>query len=427
MQLILVELNELNFDYVKKYFDKINIKTIEKISRDIKLTSSENSYHLLEPWIQWESIHTGCKATEHKIFRLGDSIMSNKKQIFKELDEKGFKVGSISAMNSVNNLKNSSYFIPDPWTDTESDKSFFSQLITKILRETVNNNASGKFSKLNYLFLVIVFFKFVRFKKYLSFIKIFYNSFFDKWLKALFLDKLIHEIHLSLFTQKNPNFTCVFFNGAAHIQHHYLLNSLANNGGFKNPVSVLKKTKDPFKEALKIYNDIMEDYLALDKNIIIATGLTQKINEKIDYYYRLTNHKNFLQEFKIDFQDVQPRMSRDFLILFSDNSKRDAAYNKLNNVELNNKKLFGVLDKRSNSLFVTLTYNDEIKKNDQVIIEKNKKNIFNEVTFVALKNGYHHGKGYLYLKGSIEEYFKNEKEIKIFDIKNKIINFFSFN
>ena len=36
------------------------------------------------------------------------------------MEERGFKVGIISAMNIFNNLKKPDYFIPDPWTETKS-------------------------------------------------------------------------------------------------------------------------------------------------------------------------------------------------------------------------------------------------------------------------------------------------------------------
>ena len=49
-------------------------------------------------------------------------------------------------------------------------------------------------------------------------------------------------------------------------------------------------------------------------------------------------------------------MSRDFLIQFRDNTERDFAYKKLSKIILNNQILFGVLDLRNNSIFVTLTY-----------------------------------------------------------------------
>ena len=113
-------------------------------------------------------------------------------------------------MNSSNNLKNPSYFIPDPWTDTKSDSSFFFKIITQVLKDTVNNNSSGNFKIINYFYLLIIFFKFVRVNKYSYFISLFLKSFFGKWRKALFLDLLIHEIHLSLFKSKKQIYLAFF-------------------------------------------------------------------------------------------------------------------------------------------------------------------------------------------------------------------------
>ena len=422
MQLVLIELNEINFEYAKKYFDVLKIDTIKKISKELINTESENSDELLEPWIQWHSIHTGCSAKDHGVFRLGDTINSKKTQLFEELEADNLKVGSISAMNSINNLKDPSYFIPDPWTKTKSDDSFFSKIITSVLKDTVNNNASGKFSIKNYFYLIIIFLRFVR--KYTNFLKLFFNSFFGKWRKALFLDLLLHEIHLNLLIAKKPNFSCVFFNAGAHIQHHYLLNSLANTTNIKNPEKIIDKNKDPFKEMLEVYDDILKDYFIHTENIIIATGLTQSIVKKPHYYYRLTDHKNFLKNLDLDFINVEPRMSRDFLIHFSDNNNRDKTYEKLKKIKINNEFIFGILDLRDKSIFVTLTYNKEIFKDD--IINVNNKNfkIYDQVVFVAFKNGYHNGKGFLFADGKIKKNFDNLQKIKIFEIKNIIKNFF---
>ena len=46
-------------------------------------------------------------------------INSNVEQIFEKVEKLGFSVGVMSAMNAKNSLKNPSYFIPDPWTDTK--------------------------------------------------------------------------------------------------------------------------------------------------------------------------------------------------------------------------------------------------------------------------------------------------------------------
>ena len=50
-----------------------------------------------------------------------------------------------------------------------------------------------------------------------------------------------------------------------HIQHHYLLNSLANKTSIKNPNHILKSYEDPFKETLILYDEILKDYLDIKK------------------------------------------------------------------------------------------------------------------------------------------------------------------
>jgi hypothetical protein len=69
--LVLVELNEVNFDVVQEYIDKgESLPNFETLMRyESRLTTSEKQYDLLEPWIQWPSVHTGKTYSEHQIFR----------------------------------------------------------------------------------------------------------------------------------------------------------------------------------------------------------------------------------------------------------------------------------------------------------------------------------------------------------------------
>ena len=423
MQIIFIQLNEINFNYVKKYIKKYNLKNFKKVEKDLSLTISEKRYDLLEPWIQWYTIHTGLKAKEHGVYRLGDSVNYSHPQIFEELENLGLKIGVISSMNSVNRLKKPSYFIPDPWTSTQSDSDFFSKLIAKTLRDLVNNNATGKSSKMSFLYLILIFFKFVRLKNYKKFINLAF-SYKKKWNKAIFLDKLLHEIHLKLLAKNKPNFSSIFFNGGAHIQHHYLLNSLANNSSEKNPTEILSNKDDPLKDLLFASDEILGEYYKKFNNIIIATGLTQKVVDKPEYYYRLNDHQNFLKKNKVKFKKIEPRMSRDFLIIFENNSDRDKAFNVLNSLHLNKKKLFGILDKRQKSIFTTLTYNQKILKNDIYYSNNEKKKIINDISFVAIKNGHHDRNGFVYTKGKIKEYFNKNKKINISTIKKRIYKCF---
>ena len=127
---LFLQLNEINFDLASRYRDKLKLEGFKKVfSLDYIETNSEENYDLLEPWIQWPSIHTGLSAKEHKIFRLGDVIFSDKENIFKFAENLNYKVGVISAMNLKNDLKKASFFIPDPWTKTSSGNTFWEKIM----------------------------------------------------------------------------------------------------------------------------------------------------------------------------------------------------------------------------------------------------------------------------------------------------------
>ncbi len=414
-KIVFIELNELNFDFIQEYIQRFpnKYKNLNIIYKEAINTTSEKEYHLLEPWIQWVTIHTGLSAKDHNIFRLGDFVNSNKKQYFEEIESLGFKVGMISSMNTVNRLKNAAYFIPDPWTETKSDGSYYSQLVNKILKSTVNSNAQNKIGLKNYFYLSLILLKFFRFKNLGTYLKYFFFSINQKWYRPLFLDLMLNDIHFNFLNKKKVDFSTIFFNAGAHIQHHYFFNSLASQNLFKNPETKVKKNLDPFKECLNLYEKILDDYVKNDNlRIILATGLTQLPSKKIEYYYRLNNHKLFFKNIGLKFKKIYPRMSRDFLVEFNNDDERDEFFNKICNLKLNGELFFGIIDKRKKSLFISLTYDKEILKNDLVLANKKKINIFNLVSFVSLKNGVHTQKGFLYFDSKIRKLL-NIKESKV--------------
>ena len=85
---------------------------------------------------------------------------------------------------------------------------------------------------------------------------------------------------------------------------------------------VFKKEIDPFYEIIKIYDRILGDYINLNYDILLATEAKPDTFEKFIFYYRLKNHKKFLNFFNIDFKNVFPRMTRDFLIEFDNKIKK---------------------------------------------------------------------------------------------------------
>jgi hypothetical protein len=173
---------------------------------------------------------------------------------------------------------------------------------------------------------------------------------------------------------------------------------------FKNPDWYISPKLDPFSEMLEVYDRIIEEYLADDEyELIVATGLSQLPYDRVKYYYRLKDHFDFLKKIGINFLDIHPRMTRDFLVTFDSMEDAAIAQNILNGLRISGKTepLFGEIENRGKELFVTLTYPDEILGADVLKSESVNLKMLQEVAFVAIKNGMHQSKGFAFFTPGI--------------------------
>ncbi len=430
-RLILLELNEINFDLVNRYLSKFPGRFLgfEKLVANKSIhTSSEGVYEELEPWIQWASVHTGKSYAEHKLFRLGDVVGSKVPQFFEQLEMAGVSIGGISPMNAENRLKKASYFIPDPWTKTPTDNSWWSRRLGTAIAQAVNDNAQSKITKNSALCILLGLIRFAKFRHYSLYLKLVFQSIGASWRRALVLDLLLHDLHITFFKDKNPQFSTLFLNAGAHIQHHYFHNSqfISAESGFKNPEWYISPKLDPFSEMMEVYDCIIEEYLVKDDyEIIIATGLSQRPYDRVKYYYRLKDHAVFLRKIGINFLEIYPRMTRDFLVTFESIDDAVKAQNILSGLRIAEKSepLFGEIENRGDNLFVTLTYPDEILVSDTINSSSIKLEMLQEVAFVAIKNGMHQSKGFAFFTSGIAKLCPaNGSHVK--ELYSTVINYF---
>ena len=240
---ILLGLNELNFDYIKLYINLgllPNFKKIFEIQPPIE-TISENEYKLLEPWVQWVTIHSGKSFKEHNIFRLGDIINNPQlSQIFEELEAEGCSVGAVSPFNAENRLKNPLFFVPDPWTKTNPSGNWIVNALYQAVHQSVNDNAKSKLKIKSMISLGIGLLLYVPISRWFHYVKTVLRSKIPG-AKAVVLDSLLADVHLTLWKKHKPDFSNLFLNSGAHIQHHYLFNSKVYKGEFKKPPMVLSR------------------------------------------------------------------------------------------------------------------------------------------------------------------------------------------
>lgn len=400
--LILLGLNELNFDYVRWYAERGHMPTFQKIFNEcgIVYTSSEKTYHELEPWIQWVSIQTGKSFSEHGIFRLGDVADTNVTQIWEHLESKhGIKVAAVSPMNAANNAKDPAFFIPDPWTKTKTTGNWLMKGLAAAVANAVNENATGGGKLSTYFFVLLGFIRYSFFKRPVAATLQLLRALKTHYQRAVLLDQLLVDMFETEWKKSQPGFSSLFLNGGAHVQHHYLYNAAPYDGQNVNPDWYMPKGRDPVLDVYKSYDGLIAQLMALPDapRLVIVTGLHQTPVESPVYYWRLKDHADFLNKIGVTFESVETRMSRDFLITFANKNDSKAAQKKLEACrDKAGQAIFGELDNRGESLFVTLAYPGAIEEGFTLVHEAGILTGFNDmVGFVALKNGEHDGEGYL--------------------------------
>ncbi len=398
--LILLGLNEINFDYVQSYVNQGKLPGFKALFEKTLLirTSSEKSYKELEPWIQWVSIQTGKDFSEHGIFRLGDMVEAGHIQIWEHLEAQGVSVGAVSPMNAANRCEDPKFFVPDPWTKTAAKGDWLMLRLAQAVADAVNENATGG-SKLSSYFFVLLGLARYSLLQRPRVIAQCLRAVFTHYQRAVLLDQLLTDMFIYHWKKDRPDFSTLFLNSGAHVQHHYLFNSVCYNGANRNPDWYIKAGADPVLDAYKSYDAILRHLLNLPgkPRLLVVTGLHQTPVERPVFYWRLKDHRAFLNLLGVAHKNVQPRMSRDFLIECADERSCAMAEFMLRSCrDKNGKPLFEEMENRGKSLFVTLTYPESIG-NDFVLRYANGEisNFLDMIGFVALKNGEHDGEGYL--------------------------------
>jgi hypothetical protein len=396
----LIELNELNFEFVRRYAEAGLLPNFGRLLKRCELgtTFSETAYENVEPWIQWVTAHTGKTFDEHRVFRLGDIIGADLDQIWEVLERSGVKVGAVSPMNAENRLIAPAFFVPDPWTPTRVSADGVTSALYKAIARAVSDNADGRMTPQSLARLLIGFFSHVPSARWMSYLRLARRIPSCSWVKAVILDRLLADVFLSLMDRTRPQFASLFLNAAAHIQHHYMYSSSVYSGDRRNPDWYVSSGEDPVLDIYAAYDLIVGDILDFqpEARVVIATGLHQDPYPIEDYYWRLKDHTGFLSQAGIAFVSIEPLMSRDFVMKFCNPSDARQAEDILRAARLqgDDSPVFET-DNRSDSMFCTLVYPRELRPGSMLDINGKRFDLHKATVFVALKNGHHNPIGYL--------------------------------
>jgi hypothetical protein len=418
MSKFIIQFNEANFDLIDRYCLEYDLKHIKNYlkSNDKVETYAEDKYENLEPWIQWYSFYTNKSFQDHKIFHLNEiSNMTHDNFLYK-LARKGSVLGIFGSMN-LPFSESYKIYIPDPWSTSETDKSLNSKFVNASISQLVNENAKFKIG-LNSILGILILIGFPKNFKHLKKIIQTFIAFIkkDRIKLASFLDYFFFKYSINRHKKNKLEISSIFLNGFAHIQHHYLLNSEFVKG--KNPKWYYSKDYDPILDSLKIYDEIFELINEINKNnnLWTITGLSQQPYTKPKYYWRISDHQRlFSKFFKFKFE-INTLMTRDFQIICNDKENITKILDFFKNSKIKSEgkleNAFGYTDLiDEKTIFSTFIFDGEIEKKE--LIWKNKKIILDRecIDFIAIKNGEHISKGWLFGK-----FNKKIEKVAIWDV-----------
>lgn len=416
-RIIQFELNEVSKIAVDTLIAKGKLPHFKQINEQWTYleTTSEYTYELLEPWIQWITAHTGKTFAEHQIFHLSDAVHLKHPQIWETLSAQGIESGIVGSMNALRGETKGGFFFPDPWSKKGATYPQNIQPLWDLISKKVQSHATASitFSDLWKSLKICRAFKF----PFSLYQRIAYQLIsqkldpFMRWKLPGIFDLFLTQIFKWLLSVSNYSFYTLFLNACAHYQHHYWRNFQPElfNKKIKSPDC--QPHHDPLTYGLELYDNIIALALELAKDpetlVLIVTGLsqvpfTEKENEGGMNYYRLYDHKALLKKLSLNNYRVVPLMSRDWQIEAKMQSELDQAKIRLSHLSVNNHPLFRITQNTPCSLFIETAFTKGIQEETEIRdLKKSIGSFINYFCNIAVKSGHHQGIGSIWSSANL--------------------------
>jgi len=228
---MLLEFNELVSALVERFIAEGRLPNFARLRARslVAVTDAEEEPPALEPWIQWVTVHTGLRYSEHGVFDLDDGADLKAPRTWDLVQAAGRKAWVCGSMNAFAERPSDPglLLLPDPWTTTAQPlpPGRFDPYLT-VIRAFVQGHhgggadvtpaqllAFGRFMVANGLSLRTV----VRALRQLAGER----WGVGKWRRAVILDRLQWDLFRSVYRAEKPAFASFFLNSTAHYQHFH--------------------------------------------------------------------------------------------------------------------------------------------------------------------------------------------------------------
>ncbi len=418
-RVILLEFNELTPSLLDGFFAQGQLPNFRKFYQEssVFITDAEAEGKLLNPWVQWVTVHTGLSTEEHGLTKLNQGHLLEKPRVWDLASRAGLKSFVCGSMNVSHDPDMNGYVVPDPWSTTvepypegEGLKDFYRFVQMQVQEHT---NDSVPLSKSDY----------ARFLKFMvshgmsahtvsSIVRQLASekmSGSGKWKRAVILDKLQFDVFRALFKKLQPDFSTFFLNSTAHMQHAYWRHM------DPEPFRVKPESDEReeyggavlfgYQEMDKLLRKLM-DLAGDDVTLVFSTALGQQPYLTLEdsggkHFYRPRKFSDLTELLGLQGPHTfAPVMSEEFRVVFENEADADAAEPLLEGLTVGGRQVLGVRRDGPTSIFTGCQIFDELPADAVMRTGDGRERPFSDVFYTphTIKSGMHHPHGALWIR-----------------------------
>jgi hypothetical protein len=301
-RLILLEFNELCPHLVDWFIDEGALPNFKRLRDASETFITHTNEDVLEPWIQWVTVHTGVPLSEHGIKDLDEGEKLTYNTFWDGLAEENVLL--MSPMNVKFRRRNQSLFMPDPWAASQVPSAELEPFYN-FIRAAVNSHARTdrldlKIAATAVRFLLAHGLTFETLAA--AFSQLFNEKFARrdvKWRRATILDRLLWDVFAHFWRgSRRPRVGIFFSNATAHYQHKYWSHHDPSLFSLKPNAAEVETYGNVIRFGYQAHDRLIGKAIALAEPgtaIALCTALSQQ--PMLDYEVRGGKHMFLVKDF----------------------------------------------------------------------------------------------------------------------------------
>jgi hypothetical protein len=359
---ILLEFNELTPSLISRFTAEGKLPHFQRLHDESRVFTTDASGDLaggnglLNPWVQWVTVHTGVSAAVHGIRKLGEGAKLRQKSLTELVSEAGRSVLIFGSMNVRPDARVNGCVLPDPWTtDAEPHPEELSAYLRFVQRNVQEHTSvEGGLGASEYAaFLRFMATHGLSVSTVLAIARQLAAEATgrSRWKRVAILDRLQWDAFRHYHRRIRPDLATFFLNSTAHLQHKFWRNMDPGPFTIKPAAAEQAELRDAVLFGYQQMDALLGRFLKLageDTTLILCTGLSQQPC----LIYEDSGGKTFYKARGIDellrFAGVDepcaysPVMSEEFHLKFEDEAQASQAHRRLSSLTIDGEPALAV-------------------------------------------------------------------------------------